>query len=171
MSTITTTLPILEALDFVPPGGHSLAAWNDLLPEPPAPVASYVPATMAGNLLYTAGCLPSRNGQVLYEGAMGGFAIPLEHGQKAARLCAINCLSIIKANLGHLGRVKQVVKVTGYVSSVASFTDQPKVLNGASDFLVQVFGEPVGRHARAAVGVVALPLNASVEVDLVVLFE
>ncbi|MBK8191002.1 MAG: RidA family protein [Vampirovibrionales bacterium] len=145
---------------------QTLAEWDAMLPPPPQPVGSYVPIVQAGALLYTSGVLPMRDGQLLSPGAVGSFTVTLEQGQEAARQCALNALSLVKAHLGSLSRVERVVKITGFVNSPAAFTDQPKVLNGASDLLVAVFGE-AGRHARSAVGVAALPLNAPVEIELI----
>jgi enamine deaminase RidA (YjgF/YER057c/UK114 family) len=137
------------------------------LPPAPQPVGSYVPVLRVGNLVFTSGTLPMRNGVLAYTGAVGSYAIPVEIGQEAAKLCALNCLSILKGELGSLDRIVRIVKVTGYVSSARAFFDHPSVLNGASNFLVEVFGER-GKHVRAAVGVAALPLDASVEIDMIV---
>lgn len=142
-----------------------LAELGLVLPEAPRPVAAYVPAVQSGNLLFTAGQLPFREGKVAYTGKVGG-AVSAEDGYAAARLCALNCLAVARAALGSLDRVTQVVKVSGFVNSAPGFTAQAKVLNGASDLLVDVFGD-AGRHARAAVGVAELPLDAAVEVEMV----
>lgn len=136
------------------------------LPSPPAPAGSYVPVVVSGNLAFVAGQIPMEAGQVKFRGKVGKD-LSLEAGQQAARLCTINALAQLKAALGSLDRIKRFVKVTGFVSCDPTFTDQPKVINGASDFLVQVFGEK-GRHARAAVGVSSLPLDSAVEVEFVV---
>jgi enamine deaminase RidA (YjgF/YER057c/UK114 family) len=135
------------------------------LPPAPQPVGSYVPIVQTGNLLYTSGTLPMKDGQVAYTGAVGE-AVSVEDGREAARLCAINALAIVKGHLGSLERVVRVVKLTGFVQSPAGFGQQPAVVNGASDLLVEVFGEK-GKHARAAVGVASLPLNASVELEMI----
>lgn len=142
-----------------------LAELGLVLPEAPRPVAAYVPAVRAGDLLFTAGQIPIHDGKVAYTGKVGG-ALGEEEGYAAARLCAINCLAVARAALGSLDRIVQVVKVNGFVNSAPGFTGQPKILNGASDLLVEAFGE-AGRHARAAVGVSDLPLDAAVEVDMV----
>lgn len=146
-----------------------LAALGLTLPEAPRPVAAYVPAVVVGGFLYTAGQIPFREGQVAYRGKVGAGLTP-EEGAAAARLCALNALAAARAELGTLDRVRRVVKVTGYVNSAPGFTGQPGVLNGASELLVQVFGE-AGRHARAAVGVSDLPLDAAVEVEMILAVE
>lgn len=137
------------------------------LSAPVQPLASYVTAVQTGNLVYTAGALPMQDGAVVYQGAVGSFLVPVEAGQEAARLCCVNLLAILKDKLGTLKRIEQVIKLTGYVNSTANFTEQSKVINGASDLLVEVLGEK-GRHARTSIGVASLPLDASVEVDLIV---
>ncbi|HVE99963.1 MAG TPA: RidA family protein [Rubrobacteraceae bacterium] len=135
------------------------------LPAIPRPAGSYVPAARAGSLLFTAGQLPFKEGALAYVGKVGGEVSP-EEAQEAARLCAINALAAVEAEAG-LENVRRVVKVTGYVSSATDFNNQPMVLNGASELLGEVFGEK-GIHARSAVGVAELPLDAPVEIELVV---
>lgn len=135
------------------------------LPAVPRPAGSYVPAARTGSLLFTAGQLPFKEGALAYVGKVGG-EVSAEEAKEAARLCAINALAAVEAEAG-LKNVRRVVKVTGYVSSAAGFNDQPMVLNGASELLGEVFGEK-GVHARSAVGVAELPLDAPVEVELVV---
>lgn len=135
------------------------------LPAIPRPAGSYVPAARAGSLLFTAGQLPFKEGALAYVGKVGG-EVSVEEAQQAARLCAINALAAVEAEAG-LENVRRVVKVTGYVSSAADFNNQPMVLNGASELLGEVFGEK-GIHARSAVGVAELPLDAPVEIELVV---
>lgn len=135
------------------------------LPTPAAPVASYVGCVQSGNLLYVSGQLPLENGQ-LVKGHLGGD-VSLEDGANAARLCAINILAQVNAALGgSLERVVRVVKLSGFVACNATFTDHSKVVNGASDVMVAVFGD-AGKHARAAVGVPSLPLGAAVEVEAI----
>jgi enamine deaminase RidA (YjgF/YER057c/UK114 family) len=136
------------------------------LPSPPAPAGSYVPVVVSHNLAFVAGQIPSEGGQVKFKGKVGKD-VSIEAGQQAARLCTINALAQLKSALGSLDRIKRIVKVTGFVNCDESFTDHPKVVNGASDLLVQVFGEN-GRHARAAVGVSSLPLDSAVEVEFIV---
>lgn len=138
------------------------------LPTPIKPVASYVPALRVGDLVFTSGNLPIKDGTMAYSGEVGGIYSPVETGAEAARLCVINALSSINALVGDLDKIQQIVKVTGFVKSAQMFHDQPKVLNGASDFLMELFGPEKGKHVRSAIGVNELPLNASVEVELIV---
>ena len=135
------------------------------LPPAPAPVASYVPVVVSSGLAYVSGQVPMAEGQLLWTGKLGA-ELDLEAGAEAARRCALQALSALRAELGSLDRVRRIVKVSVYVASDRGFTDQPKVANGASDLLVQVFGD-AGRHARAAVGVAELPLGGPVEVEVV----
>ncbi|MEW6448559.1 MAG: RidA family protein [Bacillota bacterium] len=137
-----------------------------VLPEAPRPVAAYVPYIKVDGLVFTAGQLPVMDGAVRFTGRVGA-ELTVEAGREAARLCVLNCLAVIRAAAGSLDNVLQLVKLNGYVASAPDFHGQPQVLNGASELLETVFG-PAGRHARRAVGVCALPLNAAVEVDLVV---
>ncbi len=136
------------------------------LPPVPNPAGSYVPAARAGALIFTAGQLPLKEGQLLYTGKVGR-EVSTEEAQEAARLCALNALAAVKAEAGSLENVSRVVKVTGYVASAAGFNGQPGVMNGASDFIGEAFGER-GLHARSAVGVAELPLDAPVEIELIV---
>ena len=136
------------------------------LPVVPTPVAAYVPAVRTGNLIMTSGALPIKNGELLYKGKLDGVAITEEMGYEAAKLCILNGLSIINDAVG-LDNVEQIVKITGFVASAEGFTNQPKVVNGASELLVAIFGKN-GEHARSAVGVAELPLNASVEIEMIV---
>ncbi len=135
------------------------------LPPVAAPLAAYVPAVRTGNLVYTSGQLPLEGGKPTHFGRLGAEVSP-EEGRAAARTCALNGLAAIDALVG-LDSVVRVVKVVGFVASVAGFAGQPGVVNGASDFLGEVFGE-AGAHARSAVGVAALPLDVPVEVELIV---
>jgi len=136
------------------------------LPSPPAPAGSYVPVVISHGFAFVAGQIPLEGGQVKFKGKVDSD-ISIEAGQQAARLCTINALAQLRSALGSLDRIKRVVKVTGFVSSDPSFADQTKVINGASDLLVQVFGD-AGMHARAAVGVSNLPLDSAVEVEFIV---
>jgi enamine deaminase RidA (YjgF/YER057c/UK114 family) len=141
------------------------------LPEVAKPVAAYAPFAVTGNLVFTAGQLPFVNGVLPAAGKVGegaGLVDPAE-AKKLARLSALNALAAIKLAIGDLDRVTKVVKVVGFVASVPEFTGQPGVINGASEFLVEVFGE-AGVHARSAVGAPALPLDSAVEVELIVEF-
>lgn len=139
------------------------------LPPAPQPVATYIPAVRSGNLIFTSGVLPMKEGKLAFTGKIGGFENGIEHGYEAAKLCIINGLSVINDMVG-LDKVKRIVKVVGFVNSDSGFTDQPKVINGASDLLGEIFGEK-GKHARSAVGVNTLPLNSSVEVEMIVEVE
>ena len=139
---------------------------NITLPEAPKPAGSYVPAVVCDRMVFVAGQLPSLNGELKYTGKVG-TEVSIEDAYEAAKLCAINALGVLKAYVGDLDKIEQVVRVGGFVNSADGFTMQPKVINGASDFLVEVFGEK-GKHARAAVGVNELPLNAAVEVEMLV---
>lgn len=143
-----------------------LASIGIELPTPPAPAGSYVPVVISHNLAFVAGQIPMEGGQIKFKGKVG-LDISIEAGQQAARLCTVNALAQLKSALGSLDRIKRMVKVTGFVSCDPSFADHPKVINGASDLLVQVFGES-GKHARAAVGVGSLPLESAVEVEFIV---
>jgi enamine deaminase RidA (YjgF/YER057c/UK114 family) len=136
------------------------------LPAVPRPAGSYVPATRAGAILFTAGQLPLVDGRLAYTGKVGAD-VSVDEAKEAAHLCALNALAAVKAETGTLENVRRVVKVAGYVASAAGFNGQPEVMNGASDLLGKLFGAR-GLHARTAVGVAELPLDAPVEVELVV---
>lgn len=142
-----------------------LAELGLTLPEPAAPVAAYVPVVVAGGLAHVSGQLPFLDG-VLVKGRLGE-EVDAGEGYAAARACGLMILAQLRAALGSLDRVERVVKLGGFVTSAPDFTDQPKVVNGASELMVAVFGE-AGKHARSAVGVPALPLGAAVEVDAIV---
>lgn len=137
------------------------------LPQAAAPAANYVPWVRFGNLLQTSGQLPLADGKIAVAGKLGS-AVSLESGQSAARYCAINILAQAQAALGDLETIGRLLKLTVFVASEPGFTDQHKVANGASDFLVEILGDR-GRHARSAVGVPALPMDAAVEIEA--LFE
>lgn len=136
------------------------------LPEVAAPVAAYVPTVRSGNLVWTSGQLPFVAGSLPARGKVGA-AVDAETAAGLARTCALNAIAAIRAEIGDLDRVRRVVKVVGFVASDPSFTGQPAVVNGASELLGEVFGD-AGRHARSAVGVAVLPLDAPVEVEVVV---
>ena len=140
-----------------------------LLPEPAKPVAAYIPAKQTGKLVFTAGQLPMVQGELISKGLLGQD-VEIEEANKAARICTLNALAAIKGVIGDLDRIKQIVRVVGYVASVPTFTQQPAVVNGASELLLEIFGE-TGKHARSAVGMAVLPLNASVEIELTVEVE
>lgn len=135
------------------------------LPQAAAPAANYVPFVRTGNQLFISGQIPMGSDGIQFQGKLGaGTAI--EDGQAAARLCAINLLAQAKAALGDLDKVVRLVKIVGFVNSTPDFSDQPKVMNGASDFLVEALGDR-GRHARSAVGVAGLPFGVAVEVEAI----
>ena len=138
------------------------------LPQAAAPAANYVPWVISGNQMFVSGQLPMEDGKIAVAGRLGDN-VSLEDGQRAARLCAVNILAQARAALGDLDRVTRIVRLGGFVASADSFTDQPKVVNGASDLMVEVFGDK-GRHARAAVGVNTLPLGVAVEIDAIIEF-
>lgn len=143
-----------------------LAELHIELPRAAAPVANYVPYVVAGNLVFIAGQIPVANGELSYLGRLGEN-LSLEEGQQAARLCGLNVLAQLKAACdGDLDRVKRCVRLGGFVNCTPDFMDHPKVMNGASDLMVEILGE-VGRHARAAVGCASLPLAAVVLVDAI----
>jgi enamine deaminase RidA (YjgF/YER057c/UK114 family) len=136
------------------------------VPEVAAPLAAYVPAVRSGNHVFTSGQLPMRSGQLMAAGKVGG-EVSVEEAVECARQCALNALAAVRAEIGELSAIKRVVKVVAYVASTSDFTGQPTVANGVSELLGEVFGD-IGRHARAAVGVPVLPLDAPVEVELIV---
>ncbi|WP_040157693.1 RidA family protein [Mobilicoccus massiliensis] len=146
-----------------------LAELGLTVPEVVPPVAAYVPAQRDGRRIYTSGQLPMQNGQMLATGKVGegeGLVTP-QQAKDLAQVCALNAIAAVKSVVGDLDRVAQVVKVVGYVASDPAFTGQPGVVNGASDLLGAAFGD-AGVHARSAVGVTALPLDAPVEVEILV---
>lgn len=135
------------------------------IPQAATPLGAYLLAVQSGTLLFTAGQAPVKDGVPVFKGKVGRD-LTVEDAYEAAKLAALNCLAAAKSILGTLDRIERVVKVNGYVNSAPGFTDQAKVMNGASDLLAQLFGEK-GRHARTSVGVSELPQNIAVEVDLV----
>ena len=137
-----------------------------ILPVAPAPVANYVPYVRSGNLVFVSGQLPMWDGQLKFQG-LAGAEVSTDDAYQAARLSGLNLIAQVKAACdGDLDRVTRVVKLTGFVAAPSTFTDQPKVINGASDLMVEVFGD-TGRHSRAAVGAPSLPRGATVEVEAV----
>jgi enamine deaminase RidA (YjgF/YER057c/UK114 family) len=143
-----------------------LAELDLAVPEVAKPVASYVPAVRSGHHVFTSGQLPMREGQLITTGKVGG-EVTAEEAVECARQCALNALAAVRAEIGELSNVKRIVKVVAFVASTPDFTGQPGVANGASELFGAVFGE-IGQHARSAVGVPVLPLDAPVEVELVV---
>jgi len=144
-----------------------LASLGIALPAAPNPVANYVPSIVAGNLLYISGQISKAADGNLAKGRLGA-ELTVEQGREAARLSALNVLAQAKAAVGDLDRIAQVIKLTGFVNATADFIDHPQVINGASDLLVEIFGDN-GRHTRAAVGVSGLPLGCAVEIDAILL--
>ena len=136
------------------------------LPETAKPLAAYIPAVQSGNLVFTSGQLPMIEGSLAETGKVGGTVSP-ERAKELATVCALNALAAVKTVIGDLDKIKRIVKVVGFVSSVPEFSAQPAVVNGASEFLGAVFGDK-GIHARSAVGVAVLPLDAPVEIELIV---
>lgn len=165
------TAPLAEAADRAEE--HPEKALQRLgieLPTPAPPVANYVRAVRTGNLVFLAGHGPSKADGTYVTGKVGSGGLSVEEGYEAARLTAISLLASLKAEIGDLGKVRRIVRVFGMVNSLPEFTQQPSVINGASDLLVEVFGDR-GRHARAAVGMVSLPIGISVEIEMVVEIE
>jgi enamine deaminase RidA (YjgF/YER057c/UK114 family) len=137
-----------------------------LLPETAKPLAAYIPAVQSGNLVFTSGQLPMISGALAETGKVGGSVSP-ERAKELATVCVLNALAAVKTVIGDLDKIKRIVKVVGFVSSTPEFSGQPAVVNGASEFLGEVFGDK-GVHARSAVGVAVLPLDAPVEIELIV---
>ena len=141
-----------------------LASLGINLPAPASPIANYVPFVRSGNLLVLSGQLCyGANGKLVAKGQLGG-GVSIEDGQQAARACAVNLLAQVKGALGDLDKVNRVLRLGGFINSVPCFADGPKVMNGASDLMVEAFGDK-GRHARTTVGVAALPADAAIEVE------
>jgi enamine deaminase RidA (YjgF/YER057c/UK114 family) len=141
-----------------------LAELGITLPSPAAPVANYVPSCRTGNLLIVSGQLCYDNGGKLVAKGKLGASVSIEDGQKATRASALNCIAIAKTALGDLDKIKRVVRLGGFISCAPDFTEMAKVMNGASDVMVEVFGD-AGRHARTTIGVASLPLDTAVEVE------
>ena len=135
------------------------------LPNPPSPAGSYIPVVKSGNLLYVSGQIPMEDGKVAFTGKVSDTNI--ETAQKSARICAINILAQLKKELGDLEKISRIVRLSGFVNSGPEFTQQPKVINAASDLFYEIFGE-CGKHSRIAVGVSSLPLNSMTEIDAIV---
>jgi enamine deaminase RidA (YjgF/YER057c/UK114 family) len=136
------------------------------LPTAPKPLASYIPAVKSGDLVFTAGQLPIKDGSLVFKGKLGK-ELNEDDGKKAAQLCALNCLSVIKNEIETLDNIDRIIKLTVFVSSSEGFINHPQVANGASDLIKEIFGEN-GKHVRSAVGVAELPLNAPVEIEMIV---
>ena len=167
-TALSSTTPAVARQDQTAPSDPEakLAALGIQLPAPSAPLANYVKAVRAGNLVFLAGHGPVKTTGDFITGTVGR-ELTIEEGYAAARLTAIGLLATLKAEIGDLGKVKHIVRLFGLVNCVDRFTEHPKVINGASDLLVEVFGER-GRHARAAVGAASLPFNIAVEIEMIV---
>jgi enamine deaminase RidA (YjgF/YER057c/UK114 family) len=139
-----------------------------IFPDPPKAAGSYLPVVITKNLAFVSGQIPMRNGKVIFTGRVPTEK-SIDDAREAAKLCAINILAQLKTSLGSLDRITKIVRLSGFVNSTPDFTEQPKVINAASDLLFEIFGEN-GRHSRIAVGVSSLPLNSTVEIDAVVEF-
>lgn len=142
---------------------------NITLPTPPKPAGSYIPVVTTGNLAFVSGQIPMQDGKVLFTGKVPSEK-SIEDAQAAAKLCAINLLAQLKANLGSLDRITKIIRVSGFVNCTPEFSEQPKIINAASDLFYEIFGEK-GKHSRIAVGVGSLPLNSTVEIDMTVEFS
>ncbi len=139
---------------------------GEALPVSPKPLASYIPGIQSGNLVFTSGQIPLKEGKLMAEGKVGSD-VSEEMAINCARQCLINCLAVVKSIVGDLDKVDQILKITVFVASAPGYTAQPKVANGASDLVVEIFGDK-GKHARSAVGVAELPINAPVEIEMMV---
>ena len=143
-----------------------IQAMGIVIPESPTPVASYVTCVQTGNLIYTSGQGCKKNGIPVYTGKLGKD-VSIEEGYEAAKISIINCLAILKEYLGSLDKIKRIIKLLGFVACTPEFDQQPKVINGASDLLLKIFGKQ-GEHARSAIGTNALPSNMLVEIEMIV---
>ena len=148
---------------------QKLQSMGITIPKTPKPVAAYIPAIQTGNLVFTSGQIPMVKGELKYKGKLG-IEFSKQDGYDAAKLCAVNALSAVKSLIGDLDKIEQIIKVVGFVASADGFTEQPAVVNGASEFLQEALGKK-GVHARSAVGVAELPLGVPVEVELIVKIE
>jgi enamine deaminase RidA (YjgF/YER057c/UK114 family) len=145
---------------------HKIKELGLILPEAPKPVAEYIPAKKIGNLIFTSGQGPIKDGKFIYVGKIGG-EVSLKEGYESAKICAINCLAAIKSVIGSLDKIDEIIKVKGYVNSTSDFYRQPEVVNGASELIVKIFGKK-GKHARSALGTSVLPGNIPVELEMIV---
>ena len=145
---------------------EKLKSLNIELPNPPKPAGAYIPVVKSENTVYVSGQIPIEEGTVAFKGKVPSVQ-SLEQAQKAAKLCAINALAQLKSELGSLDKISKILRVSGFVNSDPDFTEQPKVINAASDLLFEIFGEK-GQHSRIAVGVASLPLGSTVEIDMIV---
>lgn len=145
---------------------EKLKSLNITLPSPPKPAGAYIPVVRSDRTVYVSGQIPIEGGKVAFKGKVPSVQ-PLEQAKNAARICVINALSQLKSELGSLDKISKILRVSGFVNSEPDFTDQPKVINAASDLLFEIFGEK-GQHSRIAVGVASLPLGSTVEIDMIV---
>jgi enamine deaminase RidA (YjgF/YER057c/UK114 family) len=145
---------------------EKLESLNITLPIPPKPAGAYIPVVKTGNIAYVSGQIPIKDGRVAYKGKVPSTQ-SLEQAQEAAKLCVINALAQLKLELGDLEKISKIIRVSGFVNSEPDFTDQPKVINAASNLLFKIFGEK-GQHSRIAIGVASLPLDATIEIDMIV---
>lgn len=145
---------------------EKLQSLNISLPTPPKPAGSYIPVVVSKSWAFVSGQIPIKDGKVAFIGKVP-TSQSIENAQKAAKLCAINALAQLKAELGDLDKIQKIIKISGYVNSEQNFSEHPKVINAASDFLYDVFGEK-GKHSRIAIGVNSLPLDSTVELDMIV---
>jgi len=136
------------------------------IPIPPSPAGSYIPIVTTGNLAFVSGQIPMKEGKVVFEGKVPETQ-SVDSARDAAKICIINGLAQLKANLGSLDKITKFVRISGFVNSSPNFAEQPKVINAASDLLVEIFGD-MAKHSRIAVGVANLPLNSTVEIDMIV---
>ena len=139
------------------------------IPTPPSPAGSYIPVVTTGNLAFVSGQIPMKEGKVVFEGKVPEKQ-SVDSAREAAKICIINGLAQLKANLGSLDKITKFIRISGFVNSEPDFTEQPKVINAASDLLVEVFGD-MAKHSRIAVGDASLPLNSTVEIDMIVEFS
>ena len=145
---------------------EKLKSLNITLPSPPKPAGAYVPVIKSDHTVYVSGQIPIKDGKLAFKGKVPNDQ-SLEQAQEAAKLCALNALAQLKSELGSLDKISKILRVSGFVNSVPDFTEQPKIINSASDLLFKIFGEK-GKHSRIAVGVASLPLGATVEIDMIV---
>ena len=145
---------------------EKLKSLNIILPNAPKPAGSYIPVVITNNIAYVSGQIPVKDGKVVFSGKVPTQQ-SIEEAGKAAKLCAINALAQLKASLGNLDKINKIIRVSGFVNSTPEFDQQPKIINSASDLLFNIFGEK-GKHTRIAVGVASLPLESTVELDMIV---
>jgi enamine deaminase RidA (YjgF/YER057c/UK114 family) len=148
---------------------EKLAEIGLVIPDAPTPLAAYIPGLIVGNLLFTSGQVALKDGAIVYKGKVGGN-LSDEEGIAAARICAVNCLAVAKKILGDLTKIERIVKLTVFVNCKEGYANEPKIANGASELMVELFGE-MGKHTRSAVGVSGLPLDSAVEIEMIALIR